>query len=254
MLSWRESSASIRACNAVCTLAVEAARERGDRRRRGHRKQRVVGSTARRVGHDQGRDRNSRNPLDRGVASTARPRSAATMHPLSRPSKAAGAIVFGKTNVPQWSGDFQTFNDDVRHDQQSVGSHAHSRRIVGRRCGSGRMRHVELRDRHRHRWIGARAVRVLRCVRPQAIVRRRTDARLPRRTKRRRDRERCQRLRTDRAAVPAISSCCSVCSQVRLRIVLWAGVSNCLGPTLPTCAHCEWRRGSTSPPSRWTRR
>src|SRR5215467_4601112 len=25
--------------------------------------------------------------------------------------KAAGAIVFGKTNVPRWSGDLQTFND-----------------------------------------------------------------------------------------------------------------------------------------------
>src|SRR4051794_29410224 len=25
--------------------------------------------------------------------------------------KAAGAVVFGKTNVPRWSGDFQTFND-----------------------------------------------------------------------------------------------------------------------------------------------
>ena len=33
------------------------------------------------------------------------------MHRLWRRSRRAGAIVFGKTNVPLWSGDFQTFNE-----------------------------------------------------------------------------------------------------------------------------------------------
>ena len=37
--------------------------------------------------------------------------SRATMPKCVATVKAAGAIVFGKTNVPRWSGDFQTFNE-----------------------------------------------------------------------------------------------------------------------------------------------
>ena len=49
--------------------------------------------------------------------------------------KAAGAIVFGKTNVPRWSGDLQTYNEHLRHHQQPVGrSTASTGRVVGR-CG-----------------------------------------------------------------------------------------------------------------------
>ena len=39
------------------------------------------------------------------------------------------------------------------------GTSPRARRVVGRCCGGGRVRHDELRDRHRHRRIGARAVR-----------------------------------------------------------------------------------------------
>ncbi len=48
----------------------------------------------------------------------------------------AGVILFGKTNVPLMLADHQSYNDDLRHHQQSVGPVAHARRLV-RRFGGG---------------------------------------------------------------------------------------------------------------------
>ena len=86
----------------------------------------------------------------------------------------------------------------VRHDQQPVGSQPRAGRFIRRCRGRGRVRHDELRDRHRHRWLGASAVRVLRGLRAQAVVRCRADVGLSRRAQRRSHRERRQCLRPDR--------------------------------------------------------
>ena len=55
-------------------------------------------------------DRNRRHSLDRGAKELADyvPTEDA---PVVAAAKAAGAIVFGKTNLPLWSGDVQTFNE-----------------------------------------------------------------------------------------------------------------------------------------------
>ena len=94
--------------------------------------------------------------------------------------KAAGAIVFGKTNLPQWSGDVQTYNElfgvtnnPWAFDRITGGSSGG----VGRR---GRRRVHELRARHRHRRLGADPVALLRRLRAQAHVGRDPTARLPR--------------------------------------------------------------------------
>ncbi len=112
--------------------------------------------------------------------------------------KAAGAIVFGKTNVPRWSGDFQTFNEIFGGHQQPVGPRPHRRRIVGRRRGRGRRRLHQLRARDRHRRFGAHPVALLRRVRAEAELRRDPAARLPRPRRRWHHRRRHQRVRSDR--------------------------------------------------------
>ena len=143
-----------------------------------------------------------RSPRPGSARPAARRRCSKTSHDtmpkLSVRSRRAGAIVFGKTNVPLWSGDFQTFNEmfGTTNNPWDLGEGA--RGFVGRCGGGGRVRHDELRDRHRHRRLGTCAGGVLWGVRPQALVRRDPDARLPRRTERRRDGERRQRVRTDR--------------------------------------------------------
>jgi amidase len=54
--------------------------------------------------------------------------------------KAAGAIVFGKSNTPLYAGDSQTFNDVYGLTSNPVGRYPHRRRVVGRRGGRGRRR------------------------------------------------------------------------------------------------------------------
>jgi amidase len=98
------------AVNAVCTFAVEAARERA-------------------INADEATGRGeSWGPLHgipitvKDAIATAGIRSTGGAHelidhvpntdaPAVRAVKDAGAIVIGKTNVPRWSGDFQTFNE-----------------------------------------------------------------------------------------------------------------------------------------------
>ncbi len=60
--------------------------------------------------HDQGRDRDRGHPVDRW-RQRARDHVPTEDAPAVARLKAAGAIVFGKTNLPKWSGDIQTFNE-----------------------------------------------------------------------------------------------------------------------------------------------
>ena len=112
--------------------------------------------------------------------------------------KDAGAIVFGKTNVPRWSGDLQTFNEifgttnnpwDLDHVPGGSSGGAAAAVAAGL--------HV-LRAGHRHRRLGAHPVALLRGVRAQAELRRGLPARVPRSRRRWDDRRRHQRVRPDR--------------------------------------------------------
>ena len=156
--------------NAVCTLSVDAARERA-----------AAADEATADGESWGPLHGVSVTIKDAIA-TAGIRStggspALLEHvpqddaPVVAAIKDAGAIVFGKTNVPLWSGDFQTFNEMFGTTNNPWDLTPRAGRVVGRRGCGGRLWHDELRDRHRHRWIGACAVGVLRSVRPQAVVR-----------------------------------------------------------------------------------
>ena len=54
--------------------------------------------------------------------------------------KAAGAIVFGKTNVPRWSGDLQTYNEIFGTTNNPWDARPRTRRVVGRPGRRGRRR------------------------------------------------------------------------------------------------------------------
>ena len=97
--------------NAVVTLDVDRARDRGRRRRRSTR--RAVTRSARCTGcrsrsRTPSRPRASARPAARVELTDHVPTADA---PAVARLKDAGAIVFGKTNLPRWSGDFQTYND-----------------------------------------------------------------------------------------------------------------------------------------------
>ena len=80
------------------------------RRRCCARSRRRRRATPRSSRHHQGRDRDRRNPFHRGRRRAERPRPTRDAPAVAR-LKAAGAIVFGKTNAPRWSGDIETFNE-----------------------------------------------------------------------------------------------------------------------------------------------
>ncbi len=100
--------------------------------------------------------------------------------PVVAAVKDAGAIVFGKTNVPLWSGDFQTFNDmfgttNNPWDLGRVPGGSSGGAAAAVACG---MSSFEIGTD-----IGGsvrRAVGILRSVRSQAFVRGDSHARLPR--------------------------------------------------------------------------
>ena len=104
--------------------------------------------------------------------------------------KAAGAIVFGKTNLAALVRRPADLQRDLRHDEQPVGHRSGAGRILGRPRGSSRMRLHQLRARHRHRRIGPHPVALLWRVRAQAELRRRAPTRLSRPRRRRHDRPR----------------------------------------------------------------
>ena len=111
--------------------------------------------------------------------------------------KDAGAIVFGKTNLPRWSGDLQSFNEIFGTTNNPWDHDADPGRLVGRPGRRGGRRADGVRAGHRHRRLGAAAVALLRHVRAQAELRRRPPARLPRQRRRRHHRRRRQRVRAD---------------------------------------------------------
>ena len=111
--------------------------------------------------------------------------------------KDAGAIVFGKTNLPRWSGDLQSFNEIFGTTNNPWDHDPDPGRLVGRPGRRGGRRAHGVRAGHRHRRLGAPAVALLRHVRAQAELRRRPPARLPRQRRRRHHRRRHQRVRAD---------------------------------------------------------
>ena len=113
--------------------------------------------------------------------------------------KAAGAIVFGKTNVPRWSGDLQTYNEIFGTTNNPWSLDRVPGGSSGGAAASVASRLHELRDRHRHRRLGAHPVALLRSVRAQAELRCRAATRVSRSRRRRHDRRRHQRVRPDRA-------------------------------------------------------
>ena len=126
---------------------------------------------ARRAPHDQRRHRDRRHPLHRRRGGADRPRPGATTpRPWPR-CKRAGSIVFGKTNLPRWSGDGQSYNElfgttnnpwDLARTPGGSSGGAAAAVAAGLH---------QLRGRHRHRRLGPDAVDLLRGVGPQAQLR-----------------------------------------------------------------------------------
>ncbi len=96
--------------NAVCTLAVEPARVRA-------READAATSSGKSWGPLHGLPITIKDAIaTEGIRSTGgatqlRENVPTTDAPAVASLKAAGAIVFGKTNLPEWSGDFQSFNE-----------------------------------------------------------------------------------------------------------------------------------------------
>ncbi len=96
--------------NAVCTLAVEPARERA-------RQADAATSSGKSWGSLHGLPITIKDAIatagirSTGGATQLRDNVPTTDAPAVASLKAAGAIVFGKTNLPEWSGDFQSFNE-----------------------------------------------------------------------------------------------------------------------------------------------
>ena len=92
--------------------------------------------------------------------------------------RAAGAVIFGKTNTPTLAGDWQTYNPIFGTTNNPWDTDAHHRRVVGRGRGGGRRRHDGARAGQRHRRLDPHAVELVRGVRPQADVGRRSATRV----------------------------------------------------------------------------
>ena len=92
----------------------------------------------------------------------------------------AGAFCFGKTNLPRWSGDLQSFNEIFGTTNNPWDVSRVPGRLVGRGGDGGGAGLHRLRDRHRHRRLDPHPRRLLRHRRPQAELRPRAHGRLPR--------------------------------------------------------------------------
>ena len=69
--------------------------------------------------------------------------------------RAAGAILVGKTNTPEWGAGSHTFNPRLRRDAQSLGHDALGRRLERRRRGRAGLPHAADRRRQRPRRLAA---------------------------------------------------------------------------------------------------
>ncbi len=111
--------------------------------------------------------------------------------------KEAGAIVFGKTNLPRWSADIQTFND-IFGVTNNPWSAAHT--VGGSSGGAAAAVAAGFTSFELGTDIGGSRAdprALLRGLQPEAELRRRPPARLPRPRRRRHHRCRHQRVRAD---------------------------------------------------------
>ena len=89
----------------------------------------------------------------------------------SRRLRAAGAVIIGKTHVPELMATRLHRVADVRRHPQPVGPAPHERRLQRRLGDRGRRRAGQRRARHRRRRLDPHPRRLLRAVRPQAAAR-----------------------------------------------------------------------------------
>ena len=82
--------------------------------------------------------------------------------------EAAGAVVFGKTNVPVSLADWQSYNPVYGATNNPWNAGAHAGRLLGRRRGGAGGGAERAGNRQRHRRLDPRAGALLRHVRPQA--------------------------------------------------------------------------------------
>jgi hypothetical protein len=113
--------------------------------------------------------------------------------------RAAGAIVFGKTNVPRWSSDIQTYNELFGTTSNPWDPARTPGGVVGGRCRRGRRRADELRARHRRRRLAAHPAAPLWRVRAEAELRGHPSAWVPIPRGRGNNGHRHQCFRADRA-------------------------------------------------------
>ena len=85
--------------------------------------------------------------------------------------KAAGAIVIGKTNAPEFGYTAHHQESAVRPDAQSMEPRAHAGRIVGRKFGGDRRGRGAARDRLRWRRLDTNSRMLRRMLRTEAIIR-----------------------------------------------------------------------------------
>ena len=85
--------------------------------------------------------------------------------------RAAGAVIFGKTNTPLFAGDAQTYNPVFGVTRNPWDLDALVRRVVGRLGGRGRRRACGGRGRQRHRRLDPQPGALLRRVRLEADAR-----------------------------------------------------------------------------------
>ncbi len=91
--------------------------------------------------------------------------------------RAAGAVVFGKTNLPYYAGDCQTYNDVFGTTNNPVRPGAHVQRFVGRVGRGAGVRVHAARAGLRHRRLDPQPRACQRCGRSQAVVRDRAQPR-----------------------------------------------------------------------------
>ena len=157
--------------NAIVTLdeagAIRAADDSARRWKDGSPRK----SARRRAGHDQGQ-----HPGRRACAPPGAAGSTATIVPDEdelpvRRLREAGAVILGKTNVPEFTRARLYRQCRVRHHRQSLGPGADAGRIERRRGRGGCVRHGRARARHRWRRLDPAPRRAYRPDRVQAVAR-----------------------------------------------------------------------------------
>ena len=118
----------------------------------------------RRIAHDLGHSKS--------YATTSRDADSVVVERL----RAAGATLFGKTNVPLNLGDFQSYNAIYGTTNNPWDHGTHPRWLVGRFRGRARRRLDRARDGLGHRWFHPQSGALLRRVRPQTHVQTRAAA------------------------------------------------------------------------------